>query len=95
VFISQTLFSQLTVWAGEYQVYSFVSRGLWNFFFISCGLQSGALHFLFLYFIERHRWRSVFPWPSFVDQALLSHSIFFSMMCTSIAGGIMINRRKL
>jgi len=56
---------------------------------------TGGLHFLFLYFIERHRWRSVFPWLSFVDQALLSHSIFFSIMCTSIAGRIMINRRQL
>ena len=39
-------------------------------FIISCGL-----HLLFLYLIERYRWRSVFPWLLFVDQALFSHSI--------------------
>jgi len=42
----------------------------------------GGLHFLFLYFIERYRWRSVFHWLRFVDQTLLSHSIFFSITCT-------------
>jgi len=54
----------------------------------------GGLQFLFLYFIERYRWRSVFPWLRFVDQTL-SHSIFFSITCTSVTGGIMINRRQL
>jgi len=55
----------------------------------------GGLHFSFLYFIERFRWRSVFPWLRFVDRTILSHSIFFSITCTSISGGIMINRRQL
>jgi len=55
----------------------------------------GGLQLLFFYFIERYRWRSVFPWPHFVDQILLSHSIFFSIMCTSVTGGIMITRRQL
>jgi len=55
----------------------------------------GGLHFLFLFFIKRYRWRSVFPWLRFVDQTLLSHSIFFSITCTSVAGGIMINRKQL
>jgi len=55
----------------------------------------GGLHFLFFYFIERYRWRSVFPHVHFVDQIILSHSIFFSITCTSVTGGIMINRRQL
>jgi len=33
-------------------------------------IKSG-LHFLFFYFIERYRWRSLFPWLRFVDQILL------------------------
>jgi len=37
----------------------------------------------------------VFPWLRFVDQITFSHSIFFSIMCTSVTGGIMINRRQL
>ena len=55
----------------------------------------GGLHFLFFYFIESYRWRSVFPHVHFVDQIILSHSIFFSITCTSVTGGIMINRRQL
>ena len=55
----------------------------------------GGLYFLFLYFIERYRRRSVFPWLRFVDQILLSHSIFFSTTFTSVSGEIMINRRQL
>jgi len=55
----------------------------------------GGLHFLFFCFIERYRWRSVFPYAHFVDQILLSHSIFFNITCTSVTGGIMINRRQL
>jgi len=34
----------------------------------------------------------VFPWLRFVDQIILSHSIFFSMTCTSVTGGIMIKK---
>ena len=55
---------------------------------------TGGLHFLFLYFIEGCRWRSVFPWLRFVDQTFLSQSIFFSM-CTSVKRAIMINRKHL
>ena len=61
----------------------------------------GDLHFLFFYFIERYRRRSVSPWLLFVDQILLPHLIFFSITCTMCtahppqAGGIMINRRQL
>jgi len=55
----------------------------------------GDLHFLFFYFIETYRWRSVFPWLRFVNQIHLSHSVFFSITCTSVTGGIMINRRRL
>jgi len=55
----------------------------------------GCLHILFLYFIARFRWRSVFLWLRFVGQTLLSHWIFFSITCTSVTGGIMINRRQL
>jgi len=55
----------------------------------------GGLHYLFFCFIGRYRWRSVFPWLSFADQILLSHSIFFSITCTSVTGGIVINRRQL
>jgi len=40
-------------------------------------------------------WRSVFTWLRFVDQILLAHSILFSITCTSVTGGIMINRRQL
>jgi len=65
VFISQALFSQLTVCAVEHRVYSIVSRSLYIFSSFSCDL-----HFLFFYFIERFRWRSVFPWLRFVDQIL-------------------------
>jgi len=37
----------------------------------------------------------VFPWLRFVDQIIFSLSIFFSITCTSVTGGIMINRRQL
>jgi len=43
---------------------------------------TGGLHFLFLYIIERHRWRSVFPWLRFVHQTLHRLSSFFPMICT-------------
>jgi len=62
--------------------------------FMLLTIKSG-LHFLFIYFIERYRWRSVFPWLRFVEKILLSHSIFFSITCTSVTGGIMITRRQL
>jgi len=55
----------------------------------------GGLQLLFLYFIERYRWRSVFPWLPFVDQTLLSDSIFFSITYTSVTGGVMKYRRQL
>jgi len=57
----------------------------------------GGLYFLFLYLIEMHRWRSVFPWLRFVDQTLFSYSILFSIAFTfkSVTGGIMMNRRQL
>jgi len=55
----------------------------------------GGSHFLFFYFIERYRWRSVFPWLRFIDQTLLSHSFFFSNTCTSVTAGIVMNRRQL
>ena len=55
---------------------------------------NGGLHSLFLYLIERHRWRSVFTWlRSFFDQTFFSHSIHFSTTCTSVTGGITINIR--
>jgi len=58
-----------------------------NFFqhFIQFTIKSG-LHFLFFYFIESYRWRSVFPWLHFVEQILLSYSIFFSITFTSVTG---------
>ena len=56
---------------------------------------NGGLHCLFFYFIERHRWRSVFSWLRFLDQILLSHSILFNITCTSVTGGIIINIRQL
>jgi len=40
-------------------------------------------------------WRSVFPGLPFFDQTLFSHSILFSITCTSVTGGIMMNRRQL
>jgi len=52
------------------------------------------LHF-FLYLIERYKWHSVFPRLHFVNQTLFSHSILFAITCTSITGGIMVNRRQL
>jgi len=81
----------------EYHIYSIVSRGLWSFFStISCGLYSRATYiFLFLYLIERYRWRSVFPWLRFVYQTLFSYSILFSITCASVTAGIMMNRRQL
>jgi len=36
-----------------------------------------------------------FPCLRFVDQTIFSHSILFSITCTSVTGGIMINRRQL
>ena len=60
------------------------------------GLQWRAAYiFYFFYFIEKYRRRSVFPYLRFVEQTLLSHSIFFSITCTSDTGGIMMNRRQL
>jgi len=44
---------------------------------MTCGL-----HLLFLYLIEKHKWRSVFPWLRFVDQTLFTHSILFRIICT-------------
>jgi len=44
----------------------------------------GGLHF----FSKVFRWR-------LVDQTLFSHSVLFSIMCTSLTGGIMMNRRHL
>jgi len=68
---------------------------LYNFFHYFVRLiTKGGLHFLFLYFIERYRWRSVFRWRRFFDQTLISHYIFFSITCTSVTGGIIINRRQ-
>ena len=46
----------------------------------------GAFHFLFFYFIERYRWRSDFPWLRLAGQVRLSHSISFSITCTSVTG---------
>jgi len=66
VYIIKTLFSQLTVCAVEYRIYSIVNCDLYRFFIISCGLQSSGAYIF--YFIERYRWRSVFLWLSFVDQ---------------------------
>jgi len=55
----------------------------------------GQLIILFLRLIERYIWRSVFPWLRFVDRTLISHSILFSITCTTVTGGIMMNRRQL
>ena len=61
---------------------------------------TGGLHFLFLYFIERHRWLSLAkfcrPSSSFAFD-FLQHNVHPSQevhpcTCTSIAGGIMTNR---
>jgi len=38
---------------------------------------------------------SFLPWLRFVDQTLLTHSIFLSITCTSVTRGIMINRRQV
>jgi len=54
----------------------------------------GDLHLLLFCFIEKHKWHSAFPWLRFVHQILLTHPIFFSITCTSVAAGIMINRRQ-
>jgi len=53
----------------------------------------GGLHF-FLYFIERYRWRSS-SFGTFFRPTLFSHSVLFSITCTSVTGGIMFNRRQL
>jgi len=52
----------------------------------------GDLYFLFLYLIERYRWRSVFPWLRFYRPNILD-SNFFSITCISVTGGMMMNRR--
>jgi len=31
----------------------------------------------------------------FIDRTLFSHSILFSITCTSVTGGVMMNRRQL
>jgi len=33
------------------------------------------------------------PWLHFVEQTLISHSIFFSITFTFVPGGIMMNRQ--
>jgi len=81
-----------------YRIYSVVSRGLHKAFFHHFMRLTikGGLPFLFLCLIERYSWRSsAFPWLRFVDQTLFSHSILFSITCTSVTGGIMMNRRQL
>jgi len=54
----------------------------------------GGLHFISLLYRKLQMTLSL-PWLRFVDQILLSHSIFFSITCTSVTVGIMINRRQL
>jgi len=36
----------------------------------------GGLHFLFLYVIERCRWRSVLPWLHFIDLSLRLYAFY-------------------
>jgi len=55
----------------------------------------GGLYFLFLYLIERHRWRSVLPWLRFFRPNYHFISIRFSITCTPVTEGIMMNRRQL
>jgi len=50
-------------------------------------IKSG-LHFYF-FTLSKGIDDAVFPWLRFVDDTL-SHSIFFSITCTSVTGGIMI-----
>ena len=80
-----------------YRVYSIVSRGLWIFFSsFRAAYDKGRLTYFIFYFIDlESRWRSVFPWLRFVDQTPFSHSILFSITCTSATVGIMMNRRQL
>jgi len=54
-----------------------------------------SLYFLFLYLLERYKWRSTFPWLRFVDRTIFSYSIIFSITCTAVTGGIMMNRKQL
>jgi len=74
-----------------YHIYSIVSCGFLSFVLTI----SRALHFLFLYLMERFGKCSVFPWLRFFNITLFSHPILFSIMCTSITGGNMMNRRQL
>jgi len=53
----------------------------------------GGLHF-FICLLYRKAWRFVFPWLRFVDQTLISHCVLFSITCTSITWGIIINRSQ-
>jgi len=49
----------------------------------------GGLHFLFL------GDDTVFPWLCFFYQTLFLCYILYSIMCTSVTGGIMMNKRQL
>jgi len=65
------------------------------FFIISCGLQSGTAY-IFYFLLYRNVYMTLsLSLATFFDQILLSHSIFFNITCTSVTGGIMINRRQL
>jgi len=54
-----------------------------------------GLYFKFLYVIESIDDAQSFLGYVFFDQYLLSHSTLFTITCTSVTGGIMINRRQL
>ena len=51
--ISLTLFSQLIVCAVEHHIYSIVSRGLYSFFMVSCGLQSMAAYIVYFFTLPK------------------------------------------
>jgi len=74
-----------------YRIYSIMSGGLYIFFIILCCLQ---LRSAYTFFFSLSRWHSVFPWLWFFEQTLVSHLIFFSITCTSITGGIVMNTRQ-
>jgi len=66
------------------------------FFIILCDLLSRAAYIFYIFTLSKytdnvHR----FLGYVFVNQTLFSHSILFSITCTSVTGGIMMNRRQL
>jgi len=79
----------ITIKSG-YSICLIVSHGLIFFHHFMWLTIKSSLYFLFFTSSKG----IVFPWLHFFGQTLFSHSILFSIMCTSIARRIMMNRKQ-